>query len=100
MKRKPSKARAYDHDHTSDALGLDIDLNPVPEVVAALARVLVEAKAGTVRAVAIAYVKESGNFTGTTSGIQQTPLDIRAAKLLSTAIRELDHEWLHAVRGK
>jgi hypothetical protein len=67
------------------------------EVIAALNRVLADAKGGRVRAVGIAFVTED-RTTGSTSGIGMT--DLLSAKLLNSAIAELQHEWFHAVRGR
>lgn len=74
------------------------DLEPVAEVVAVLSRLLVEARAGNIKAVALAYVLSSRPHIGSASGL--APDDPIAAHLLTAAVRNLDHEWLHAVRGK
>lgn len=80
------------------AAGPVADVEPVPEVVATLSRLLVEAKAGNVKAVALAYVTSSRPHIGSASGIAAN--DPVNAHLLTAAVRNLDHEWLHAVRGK
>ena len=86
MSRKPKAAAVAD------------DLEPVPEVVATLARLLVDARAGNIKAVALAYVLSSRPHIGSASGIAvDDPLN---AHLLTAAVRNLEHEWLHAVRGK
>ena len=76
----------------------DGDLQPVDEVVAALARLLVEARAGNIKGIAVAYVTAGRPFTGSTSGI--APDDLHTAVLLKGAIADLQHEWQHALRGK
>lgn len=77
---------------------VDADIQPVDEVVAALARLLVEARAGNITAVAVAYTTAGRPFIGSTSGIALG--DLQSAHLLTAAIEALRHEWQHAVRGK
>jgi hypothetical protein len=71
---------------------------PVDVVVARLSALLTEAKAGNLRAVAIAFVTRARPYTGSASAV--SPGDIEGDKLLTAAITELRHEWLHAARGK
>lgn len=71
---------------------------PVDVVVARLAAMLTEAKAGNLRAVAIAFVTRAKPYTGSVGAV--SPGDVEGEKLLTAAIAELRHEWLHAARGK
>ena len=73
-------------------------LAPVDEVVATLARLLAEARAGTLKAVAVACVRDAKPFIGSTSGVAQG--DLLSIQLLTAAIHDLMHEWQHAKRGR
>lgn len=71
---------------------------PVPEVIAALEALLIDAKAGRIRGLAAAFVTPDANFTGSTSGVGVG--DVLTAKLLEAGIEELRHEFHHAIRGR
>ena len=70
----------------------------VDQVVTTLTRLLTEARAGTVKAVAVACVRNAPPFVGSTSGVEET--DVLSIELLTAAIHDLMHEWQHARRGR
>jgi hypothetical protein len=89
MNRKPSKP--------ARAAATPEPLDPVGEVLAALAKIKIEAQAGNVRAVAIAFVTADKPFIGSTSG--SAPGDMLSVQLLVAAIDDMRHEFQHAKRG-
>ena len=75
-----SNAGSQDEQGSPNRLRSLTTLEPVPEVVATLARLLVDARAGNIKAVALAYVLSSRPHIGSASGIAaDDPLNAASA---------------------
>lgn len=70
----------------------------MPRGIAELERILDMAKAGKVRAVAIAFVTDQAPFTGSTSGLPVEDVALNA-KLLLAAVEELRQAYGGALLG-